>query len=482
MRRSFFLSLTTVLIGGICFFILIGCAKNDKIPITTSSKEALNNYLKGRDLFDKLQAQESIQYFKNAIAADPDFAVAYLNLSFVLPSAKEFFENLNKAVSLADKVSEGEKLWIKGVESGVNGFPMKQRDYYEMLVEKYPNDERAYNLLGTNYFVQQEWEKAIESYTKATTINPEFSQPYNQLGYAYRFLEKYNKAEEAFKKYIKLIPKDPNPYDSYAELLMKTGKFQESIDQYKKALTYNPNFVPSHIGIATDLNFLNKHEEARAQLKKLEQIARNDGERRAAWFAMTVSYVDEGNTEKALEMLNMQFESNKKINDPTAMAGSLNIMGNVLLESGNIKEAIKKFNSALEIVEQSDRSEEVKDNFRRGHLFNTAYAAFKQADFKMAKTNAEEYAKLADEVNNSNLIRASHQLNGMIALEEKEYAIAVKELNQASQQNPYNLYRLALAYKGLGDKVNAELYLKKTINFNSLNDIFYAFVRSMMRK
>ncbi|MEJ2543190.1 MAG: tetratricopeptide repeat protein [Calditrichaceae bacterium] len=482
MKRSILLILTVALAGSIWILSLISCSQNDKIPITTSSKDALENYLQGRDLFDKLQAQESVPYFKAAIEADPNFAIAYLNLAFTAPSNKEFFENLNKAVALIDKISEGEKLWIKGVEAGVNGFPMKQRDYYEMLIKRYPNDERAYNLLGTNFFVQQEWAKAIGAYSRATDINPDFSQPYNQLGYAYRFLGKYDEAEKAFKKYIQLIPNDPNPYDSYAELLMKIGKFEESIDQYRKALTYNPNFVPSHIGIATNLNFLDRHDEARAELKKLEAMARNDGERRAAWLAMTVSYVDEGNMDKALETLSWQFESNKKINDHTAMAGNLNLMGNVLLESGKIKEAIKKFDAALEIVEQSDRSEEVKDNFRRGYLFNTAYAAVKQSDLAKAKNKASEYAKQAEEINNPNLTRASHRLNGIIALAEKEFDKATKELEHSSMQNPYNLYRLALAYKGMGDAKNAELYLQKAIHFNGLNNINYAFVRNIMRK
>ena len=482
MGQSKFLSHVLFLISGIFFITLVGCIEDSgKIPITTSSQEALENYLKGRDLFDKLQAQESMQYFRNAVAADSNFAIAYLNLSFTVPSAKEFFENLNIAVSLADKVSEGERLWIKGVEEGVNGFPMKQRDSYEILVKKYPNDERAHNLLGTNYFAQQEYAEAIKAYTKATTINPEFSQPYNQLGYAHRFLEQYDEAEKAFKKYIELIPNDPNPYDSYAELLMKIGKFEKSINFYNKALSFNPNFVASHIGIATNLNFLDNHDEARVQLKRLEEIARNDGERRAAYFATAVSYIDQGETTKALDALNQQYESNKEINDPTAMAGNLNIMGLVLLESDQLENAIKKFDSALEIVVQSDRSEEVKDNFRRGHLFSTAYAALKQADFDKANAKAEEYAKQAIAVDNPNLIRASHQLKGMIALEEKDYDTAVAELIQSSQQNPYNLYRLALAYEGKGDKDNADLFMKKAADFNGLNNINYAFVRRMMR-
>ena len=55
-------------------------------------------------------------------------------------------------------------------------------------------------------FIQQDYAAAAESFRKATTINPEFSQPYNQLGYAYRFVGKYAEAEQAFQKYIALKP------------------------------------------------------------------------------------------------------------------------------------------------------------------------------------------------------------------------------------------------------------------------------------
>jgi tetratricopeptide (TPR) repeat protein len=98
----------------------------------------------------------------------------------------------------------------------------------------------------------------------------------NQRGYARRFLEDFDGAEKAFKKYISLIPGDPNPYDSYAELLMKMGKFEASIENYRRALKVNPRFAPSHIGIATALNFLGRYTEARKQLKTMEAGARDD--------------------------------------------------------------------------------------------------------------------------------------------------------------------------------------------------------------
>src|SRR5262249_12960622 len=159
----------------------------------------------------------------------PNFALAHLGAAVNSTTAQEFFDELKKAVAAADKVSEPERLWIKGVDAGTHNDPAGQLEAFQKLVTLLPNDGRAHNLLGGLYFGRLEYAQAIAEYTKATQLNPTFSQPYNQLGYAYRFIEKFPEAEATFKKYIELIPNDPNPYDSYAELLMKMGKHEESI-------------------------------------------------------------------------------------------------------------------------------------------------------------------------------------------------------------------------------------------------------------
>ena len=61
---------------------ITGCAKpadEGKIPITTSSDEARKEFLKGREIAEKLLVTSSIQYFDKAIALDSNFASAYLN-------------------------------------------------------------------------------------------------------------------------------------------------------------------------------------------------------------------------------------------------------------------------------------------------------------------------------------------------------------------------------------------------------------------
>ena len=480
MQRHSAISWALMLSVSLLLLMVIGCAapkEDGKIPITTKSEKARENFLQGRDLFEKLRGQEARPFFESAIAEDPDFAMSYLFLSFVATSAKGFWENLGKATELVDKVSQGERLWILGVEAGAHAYAMKQRELYKELVEAFPQDERAHNLLGNHYFGQEEYELAIREYHTATGINPDFSQPYNQLGYAHRFMENFDEAEKAFKTYIELIPDDPNPYDSYAELLMKTGRYDESIDQYKKALTADPNFVASHIGIATNLNFKGNHEQAREQLQVLYDMARNDGERRAALFAMSVSYVDEENTEAAIGEQKRAYALAEKIDDAAAMGGDLVVMGNILLEAGRIDEAAANYEKAVEIVGESDLSEEVKDNTKRFFLFNSARAALKKGDLEAAKTKADEYRERVEAVRNPFQVKLAHQLAGQIALEEKDYDRALEELQKSSLQNPYNWFRMALAFQGKGDKEKAGELCEKAAKWNALNSLNYAFMR-----
>ncbi|HEY0430419.1 MAG TPA: tetratricopeptide repeat protein, partial [Pyrinomonadaceae bacterium] len=273
---------------------------NGKIQVTTSSEEARKEFLAGRDLSEKLRITDSIAHFDKAISLDPNFALAELNRANVSPSAKEFFEHLKKAVALADKASDGERMLIQANEAGANGDPTKQKEILEKLVAAYPNDERAHFNLGGYYFGQQDFTQAIGHYKRATELAPDYSTAFNILGYAYRQNEAYSDAESAFRKYIELIPNDPNPYDSYAELLLKMGRFDEAITQYNKALAIEPNFINSHFGIAAALAYQGKPAEAQAELQKMTQKARNDGERRTALFGQMIVALDSGKFDQAL--------------------------------------------------------------------------------------------------------------------------------------------------------------------------------------
>jgi tetratricopeptide (TPR) repeat protein len=457
-------------------------AKTGKIAVTTSSEEARKEFLAGRELSEKLRNTDSIAHFDKAISLDPNFALAELSRANVSPTAKEFFDHLKKAVTLADKASDGERMLIQAAEAGANGNPTKQKEILEQLVAAYPNDERAHFTLGGYYFGQQDFTRAIEHYKKATQIAPNYSTAYNILGYAYRQNEAYSDAENAFKKYVELIPNDPNPYDSYAELLLKMGRFDEAITQYNKALAIQPNFINSHFGIAAALTYMGKPAEAQAELQKMTQKARTDGERRTALFGQMIVALDSGKLDQALAEVEKQYAVAEKNNDPAAKSGDLQLKGNILLEMGKHDEARQAYEQALKTTNDSNLSQGVKDNAARFSHYNLARVAIAKKDLATAKTEAETFRKGAEAAKNANQLKQAHELAGRIALEEKNYDAAIAGLTQANQQNPDVLYLLGQAYKGKGDNAKAKESFTKAAKFNSLPQLNYAFVRSRAEK
>ena len=499
MRNDRLSSLTIYLFVLIAALVLVGCeqvepnrptssapsnatANNGKIVITTSSEEAREEYLAGRDLQEKLRITDSIAHFDKAISLDPNFALAELNRANVSPTAKEFFDHLNKAVTLSTKASDGERMLIQATEAGANANPTRQKEILEQLVAAYPNDERAHFNLGGYYFGQQDFTQAIAHYKKATEIAPDYSTAYNILGYAYRQNEAYSDAENAFKKYIELIPNDPNPYDSYAELLLKMGRFDEAITQYNKALSIDPNFINSHFGIAAALAYQGKPSEAQAELEKITTKARSDGERRTALFGEMVVAADSGKLDQALAEVDKQYALGQKTNDMPAMAGDLQLKGNILLEMGRFDAAQKAYEDALKTTNSANVSQQNKDNAALFHHYNLARVAIAKKDLATAKTETETFRKGVEAAKNANQLKQAHELAGRIALEEKNYDAALTELGQANQQNPDVLYLIGLTYQGKGDAAKAKDSFTKAAKFNSLPQLNYAFVRSKATK
>jgi len=473
-------------------FVLLACNKTSttnvasasegKIPITTKSDEAKSEFLTGRDLSDRLLAQDSLQHFDKAISLDPDFASAELARANSSPTAKEFFAHQLKASVLADKVSEGERLMILAGEAGANAEVVKQKEYLDKLIAAYPNDERAQLTAGNFYFGQQQLEEAIAHYKRATEIAPNFSPAYNILGYSYRQQGNYDAAEQAFKKYVELIPNDPNPYDSYAELLLKMGRYDDSIAQYRKALSIDPHFVPSHLGLSADYTYKGQPDLAAAELQTMADQARNDGELRTAYFGMAVLASDGKQYDKALAAMDKEYAVAEKKNDSVSMAADLQAKGNILMDEMKYDDAVKAFVRSLEITQNSNSSQEIKDNARLQNEFNLAVVAVAKKDYAAAKAHAETYRQGAEASKGAGRIKLSHELAGRIALAQKDYDKAIDELHQANEQDPMNLYRLSVAYQAKGDTTQAHEYAKKSADFNPLPQLNYAFVRAKAAK
>ena len=468
---------------GICSaFILAQAIGGVKIAITTGSEDARKEFLRGRELFENLKRQDAAPHFKKALAIDPSFALAAAYYAQSEGTARGFFDNLAHAGELARNVTEGERSLILGWQAGAAGRIADQRTHWERAVALFPEDERALTLLGIHYFGQQEYRQAAEYFKKAVSVNPAFPQAYNQLGYAQRFLGDMAAAEHAFQRYTELIPDDPNPHDSYAELLLKLGRFDDAVVTYRKALAVDPGFIASYVGIAAARMYQDRPGDARGEVAAMLSHAHDNGDRRFAYFVSTLTYIEEGKTEEAIAEMKKEYAIAEKMGDAASMGADLGTMAAIRYEAGQIDEAERLYAEALKAVEGSALKEEVKSLTRVGNRYNRAMIAAARGEFGQARKEAADLQREAEGLSNANLVRLAHEAKGRIALMQKEYAVAIAELQQASDQNPYNLYRLGIASRALGRAEDAGRWFGAAGRFNGLPLLNYAFIRSAAQK
>ena len=156
----------------------------------------------------------------------------------------------------------------------------------------------------------------------------------------------------------------------------------------------------------------------------------------------------------------------------------MNFKGNLLLAMGRNDEALAAYDKALHITESSALSPAVKGVTTLFHHANVAAVAIAKGDLATARTESDAFAKGSAGNGNRFQNNLTHELAGRIALAGKQYDEAITELQQSNLQDPYNLYRLALAYQGKGDTGKARDYAGKAAHWNGLPALNYALVRS----
>lgn len=444
--------------------------QNKEMPLT-SSKEALALFLQGRDKAENLEDAGTL--FEQAIQKDPDFAMAYL---FAGRTNQELRKNLDKAVTLVDKVSPGEREWIFAAKEQADGNLVGQKGHLEQLLKLHPTDKRVHSQIGTYYRSIGDDTTALQHFTQSVKLDKNYAPAYNNIGYSDMALGKYADAEAAFKTYIKLIPKNPNPYDSYAELLMKTGKYDESIVQYNKALAIDPMFLNSYRGIGNDYAYKGDYGKAQESYQRMFDKAQDDGIRDLALQSATNSYVAEGNIDKALEMNERRSVLAEKAGDVQALIGIQSVAGFILLESGRLDDAAKHFDKADQLREDKSLPAALSENRRFGKMLNHARLLIARDELSPAKTQLEEIRQYLAARKNPNQERAYNSLTGLLELKQKNYAKALESFTKADSNDPYVWYFQAMAYEGAGDTKSAAALYRKVTDWNQLDTTGYAIV------
>ena len=189
-----------------------------------------------------------------------------------------------------------------------------------------------------------------------------------------------------------------------------------------------------------------------------------------------VVHIDSGKTQKALEDAQAQYALGETTND----AGDglrQGIDGNDPLETGKPDQAKEGVRGGRGARQASNLSQDIKSNAQLVLHYNLARVAAAKKDFATAKKEADAFREGAATSKNPNQLQNSHELDGIIALAQKDWDTAIAELGRANPQNPQDLYRICVAFQGKGDAAKATEYCTKAADFNSLPNANYAWVR-----
>ena len=221
--------------------------------VGTTNPEAYRLYLEGRQQWYGRSTEglkKSIDLFQQAIAADPNYALAYAGLGDtynVIPSYRAGITS-RQATLLADAATR------------------KALDLDDTLPEAHVS--RADFLTCT-----WKWREAEEEYRRAIELNPNSATAHYLYAFSLLVPEKrFDQALEEFHTALALDPLSPIMNTNYATTLMNAHRYPEALAQFHKTLERDPNFGPAHHKLSELLAATGDYEKAVPELKKFANV------------------------------------------------------------------------------------------------------------------------------------------------------------------------------------------------------------------
>jgi eukaryotic-like serine/threonine-protein kinase len=273
---------------------------------TTSSLEALKAYSLAEDAFIQQGDAAAITFLKRAIELDPEFALAYSNLSGYYSNLSQgalVRESVEKAYALRDRTSERERYGITaGYFNAITGELDKANLVYQQMAQAYPRLAGPHAGLGSNRMTLGQWDQAATECLEAIRRDPEWVSPVSNLIYIYLAL---NRSADARGVYERAIARFPN------RLRLHTARYAIAFfDQDAEEMRRQAEWTKARPG-DEDLQLLYQSDteayggrftQARELTRQAIGVAqRNDQQETSAiwWLGSALREAETGNTLKA---------------------------------------------------------------------------------------------------------------------------------------------------------------------------------------
>jgi eukaryotic-like serine/threonine-protein kinase len=374
---------------------MLATSKADRpLPlVTTRSLQALKFFADGGALWSKGNWDGGRQGFESAIKADPEFAMAHAALgdayySHIFNAPTMGKEHMEKALQLAERTTDRERLYIQTryeqdlghVAEARTRFDVYLKAYpddggmrfnyasllrndgqlqdaleqYKELVRIAPNNPTIYIDIATTYNGIGNFAEAVRNYEQAFTLDPSWKTNQNinhEYGMTLFRVGDEPKARETFELAFAKPDLKPKGLRSLAWLDLYHGKYAAAKPRLQEALLSDENFKWS-LSILREHNLLaivaGGQGDRPAQIRELDlavPFLATAGAQVRAGLWLGTQYVRAGSVAKAAEIL----EKIRPFADPKNPESTSDFQileGEVQLAHGNKERAIELFSLA----------------------------------------------------------------------------------------------------------------------------------------
>lgn len=246
---------------------------------STDNPEAYRLYLKGKYYTNKLTKEgfdTGIDYFNQAIAVDPNYALAYSGLAFNYVNQDDWFMSPTEA---GPKTKDAAKRALAIDESDAGA-------HLSMAI--------------VTHWYDWNWVAAEKEFKRAIELSPNNSDAHTYYSWFLAPMERYDQAIAESKLAQRADPQSGFAAFSVGAAFVFARQWDPAIEQLHRAIEIDPNFWFSHCFLGRAYEQKGKLPEAIVEFQRAVELEKDNAE---TWSGLGHAYALSGNRAEAQKIL-----------------------------------------------------------------------------------------------------------------------------------------------------------------------------------